>query len=103
MFAGLILSSHAGRVCVPVNPAEVDHFDPASVPTVGQLLRELDRPTTEGTGEEAGGSPRVKVSRPDYDRTSLKPFVEMFERHVSAIIKERMASKKGRENVTMEF
>lgn len=31
-----------GRVCVPVDPSRVDEFDPENVPTIGQLLRELD-------------------------------------------------------------
>jgi DNA primase small subunit len=31
-----------GRVCVPVDPERIDEFDPERVPTVGQLLRELD-------------------------------------------------------------
>ncbi len=31
-----------GRVCVPVDPNEVDMFDPAAVQTIGQLLEELD-------------------------------------------------------------
>ena len=31
-----------GRICVPVDPNDVDSFDPDSVPSVGQLLRELD-------------------------------------------------------------
>ena len=43
-----------GRVCVPVNPAEVAQFDPEAVPTVGQLLRELDQQTVDGGDERAG-------------------------------------------------
>ena len=42
-----------GRVCVPVNPAEIDSFDPMGVPTVQQLLRELDK-ASAGDGVGAG-------------------------------------------------
>ena len=31
-----------GRVCVPVDPTRIEEFDPARVPTVGQLLKEID-------------------------------------------------------------
>jgi len=40
-----------GRVCVPVDPEKIDDFDPDLVPTVGQLLRELD---AVGSSEPAG-------------------------------------------------
>jgi len=39
-----------GRICVPVDPERIDEFDPELVPTVGQLLRELDATTSESTG-----------------------------------------------------
>ena len=32
-----------GRVCVPVDPNNIDKFDPEKVPTVEQLLNELDQ------------------------------------------------------------
>jgi DNA primase small subunit len=45
-----------GRVCVPVDPEKVEEFDPETVPTVAQLLRELDSiPTatsSDGSGSE---------------------------------------------------
>jgi len=44
-----------GRICVPVDPEKIDEFDPELVPTVGQLLRELDATTPESTGEEHSG------------------------------------------------
>mmetsp|Transcript_31162 Transcript_31162/g.37708 ORF Transcript_31162/g.37708 Transcript_31162/m.37708 type:complete len:181 (-) Transcript_31162:321-863(-) len=31
-----------GRVCVPMDPAKCEQFDPMTVPTVAQLLNELD-------------------------------------------------------------
>jgi DNA primase small subunit len=31
-----------GRVCVPVDPERIEEFDPEAVPTVTQLLGELD-------------------------------------------------------------
>jgi DNA primase small subunit len=40
------------RVCVPVDASRIDEFDPEDVPTVGQLLRELDE---EATKRQAGG------------------------------------------------
>ena len=40
-----------GRVCVPVDPATVDKFDPAEVPTVRQLLEELDGIPPAAPGE----------------------------------------------------
>ena len=43
-----------GRICVPVDPSEVGQFDPEAVPTVGQLLRELDEQTVDGGDERAG-------------------------------------------------
>ena len=42
-----------GRVCVPVDPREADSFDPESVPTVGQLLRELGALGEAQTGEDS--------------------------------------------------
>jgi DNA primase small subunit len=36
-----------GRVCVPVDPEKIDTFDPERVPTVGQLIRELNSAMAE--------------------------------------------------------
>jgi hypothetical protein len=41
-----------GRVCVPVDPTRIDEFDPVNVPTVGQLLKEIDEAMVVG-GEDA--------------------------------------------------
>lgn len=56
-----------GRICVPVDPERIDEFDPERVPTVGQLLHELDAVGKyEGeAGEHHSGS--------DFFLTMLRP------------------------------
>ncbi|THH21135.1 hypothetical protein EW146_g368 [Bondarzewia mesenterica] len=67
-----------GRVCVPVDPERIDEFDPERVPTVGQLLRELDAAAPESGAEEHS----------DWEKTSLKPYVDMLERHAAELMNE---------------
>lgn len=48
-----------GRVCVPVDPKTVEEFKPDKVPTVAQLLHELDTYVgnkDEGDGEHHAGT-----------------------------------------------
>ena len=40
-----------GKVCVPLDPATADAFDPEAVPTVGSLLNELN---ANGSGAMPG-------------------------------------------------
>ncbi|EGO03875.1 hypothetical protein SERLA73DRAFT_175568 [Serpula lacrymans var. lacrymans S7.3] len=72
-----------GRVCVPVDAKKIHKFDPSRVPTVHQLLRELDAGASADSA--AGGSA--------WERTSLKPYVEMLERH-NATISTRVRQDK---------
>jgi len=39
-------------VCVPINPALIDEFDPEGVPTVSDLLNELDHLPAAGEVDE---------------------------------------------------
>jgi DNA primase small subunit len=56
-----------GRVCVPMRVQDVDSFDPFTVPTLPQLMRELD---------EYDGP----VVTHDWQKTSLQPYFEPFQR-----------------------
>lgn len=40
------------RICVPVDPKTVDDFDPDDVPTVGQLLVELNNAGKDSGSED---------------------------------------------------
>ena len=94
-----------GRICVPVNPSIVNDFDPDTVPTVGDLLNELDRLPPDNLDDKTrrleGGSstPRdertFRLNSADYDQTSLKPYVELFEKHVAAILRDNGRQRRG--------
>ncbi|KAF8070333.1 hypothetical protein FPV67DRAFT_1755283 [Lyophyllum atratum] len=77
-----------GRVCVPVDPERMEDFDPESVPTVGQLLKELD---LVGRSE---GEPGEHHS--DWERTSLKPYVDMLDKHALRLMEQVRQDKRGR-------
>jgi len=55
-----VVHPKTGRVCVPINVATVDSFNPLEVPTVGRLVEELNR-----TG--------------DAKQTSLKDYIHFFD------------------------
>merc|ERR1711865_1182136 len=55
-----VVHPKTGRVCVPIDLAKIDSFDPAEVPTIGRLVEELNQP----------GDPR---------NTSLKEYTHFFE------------------------
>ncbi|KAJ7600693.1 hypothetical protein C8J56DRAFT_14989 [Mycena floridula] len=69
-----------GRVCVPVDAADIESFDPETVPTVGQLLGELDR--------AMDGDDEMDENRSDWEKTSLKPYVEILDRHIAGLMEE---------------
>lgn len=113
-----------GRVCVPVDPRRVDDFDPESVPTVGQLLRELDElgsnammteeseAPADGTSPHQHGKPNsvqlgideARFTDPeapsattDWEKTSLKPYIDMLDQHTRGLMEEvrRLKREQG--------
>ena len=65
-----------GRVCVPFLAKHVEDFDPFSVPTLPQLMNELDSYDQEhGDDDEE----KNKVL-PEWKKTSLKGYLEPFEK-----------------------
>merc|ERR1719498_1146025 len=55
-----VVHPKTGRVCVPINVATVDSFNPLEVPTIGRLVEEMNR---------SG----------DAKQTSLKDYIHFFD------------------------
>jgi DNA primase small subunit len=91
-----VIHPGTGRVCVPIDTRKVEEFDPFTVPTVTQLLTEID----EWEGEE--GDKKMQ----DWEKTSLKPYVDYFRRFVVGLLEEdKPAVKRERDEAgdAMEF
>ncbi|EWG43619.1 DNA primase small subunit [Fusarium verticillioides 7600] len=86
-----------GRVCVPINTKNLEDFDPLSVPTVQELLAEID--SWKGEEEEDG------KGTADWEKTSLKPYIEQFRHFVNGLMKDEkdVKVKREREDETMDF
>lgn len=87
-----------GRVCVPIDTKSLEDFDPLGVPTVQSLLQEIDQWKEE---EESSGK-----SIQDWEKTSLKPYVEQFRSFVLGLMKDERNVKVKRERAepeSMEF
>lgn len=78
-----------GRVCVPINPRRAEDFDPLAVPTVTALLREIDQ----------WKKPQEEPVKPvqDWEKTSLKPYIDFFRTFVTGLVRDEMPVKVKRE------
>lgn len=81
-----------GRVCVPIDGRRAVDFDPLAVPTVPMLLDELNEYAVVHKGQETG-----EERMHDYDKTSLKPYVEVLTSFVSNLTKSEQRAKRARE------
>jgi len=70
-----------GRVCVPVDPSTIADFNPEDVPTVNELLKQLDENSD------------IAIDGPEYNRTSLKKYVAMMDNHAKGLFEE---SRRGK-------
>ncbi|KAI1812440.1 prim-pol domain-containing protein [Poronia punctata] len=78
-----------GRVCVPIDLKTLDDFDPVAVPTAQELLAEIDSWQDQGEG---GGKTLA-----DWEKTSLKPYIELFRSFVLALMRDERDPKVKRE------
>ncbi|KAG4301295.1 hypothetical protein PCANB_002534 [Pneumocystis canis] len=93
-----------GKICVPIDSNFPEKFNPFEVPTVTQLLDEIDAWDKKHQENQQKSEKQDHIS--DYEKTSLKPYIEYFKKFVSLIIKEETIQEKNQENnnfVTLEF
>ncbi|KAL3482433.1 hypothetical protein BJX99DRAFT_217037 [Aspergillus californicus] len=116
-----VIHPGTGRVCVPIDIRDVENFDPLSVPNVTQLLSEIDAWDVENPSSGATDTPDPEGSVPnnsdargsrklqDYEKTSLKPYIEYFRSFIAGLLKEERNGKRERDDVaevkseSMEF
>ena len=92
-----VIHPGTGRVCVPINTKRLAEFDPLGVPTVTELLGEID----EFDCRDAHEGEERKIQ--DYEKTRLKPYVDYFKGHVVALLKHEKEIKRGDSDDGMEF
>ncbi|NWW76161.1 PRI1 primase, partial [Climacteris rufus] len=81
-----------GRVSVPLDLHRLDQFDPFAVPTITSLCHELDTAGSDGEQEEAGETEPKRRAR-DYKKTSLAPYVRIFEQFVEGMESARRGER----------
>ncbi|CAO1618434.1 unnamed protein product [Parajaminaea phylloscopi] len=94
-----VIHPATGKVCVPLDPKDIADFDPESdCPTVAQLLRELN--AWERKQADAASGEAVKW---DWEKTSLRKYVQLLDRHSAAVNKEVMAAKRSMQTFSTDF
>jgi DNA primase small subunit len=86
-----------GRVCVPIETSNFSTFDPFSVPTLAQLMKELDQYKLSFEGDE--GKEKDEGIVHDWQKTSLRGPFEYFQKKflVPLLNEERKVLKDERE------
>ncbi|NXT02855.1 PRI1 primase, partial [Jacana jacana] len=91
-----------GRISVPLDLQKLDQFDPFAVPTISSLCHELDVASDDGEQED-GGETEPKRRTRDYKRTSLAPYVRVFEQFVEEMERARRGELLRRSDLQGDF
>ncbi|KAG8513974.1 Nascent polypeptide-associated complex subunit alpha, muscle-specific form, partial [Galemys pyrenaicus] len=78
-----------GRISVPIDLQKVDQFDPFTVPTISSICHELDVISVNEEEKEDKAESDVKHRTRDYKKTSLAPYVKVFEQFLENLDKSR--------------
>jgi len=83
-----------GRVCVPIQAETVESFDPFSVPTLPQLMKEIDDYEEKDPMEDG----RTMNIRKDWQKTSLKQYFEPFQKKFLEPLQKELRYKAREES-----
>ncbi|KAM8802747.1 DNA primase small subunit [Rhynchonycteris naso] len=91
-----------GRISVPIDLQKVDQFDPFTVPTVSSICRELDAISTKEEKENRAES-NIKHRTRDYKKTSLGPYINIFEQFLENLDKSRKGELLKKSDLQKDF
>ncbi|RDA87041.1 hypothetical protein CP532_3222 [Ophiocordyceps camponoti-leonardi (nom. inval.)] len=97
-----------GRVCVPIDTSRLADFDPLGVPTVQNLLAEIDawkkRKEDDDDGDDEikeegvdNRGAKTKTAVADWEKTSLKPYVDYFKSFIAGLLRDEKGVRVKRE------
>ncbi|EPQ65544.1 BgtA-20577 [Blumeria graminis f. sp. tritici] len=97
-----VIHPGTGRVCVPIDANHCEDFNPLTVPTVTDLLKDIDE--WSNTREQNFGESARKLN--DWEKTRLKPYIEIFRTFVNLLLKDEREDHmkdETEEMVTTDF
>ncbi|XP_068121268.1 DNA primase small subunit [Hyperolius riggenbachi] len=93
-----------GRISVPIDLRKLDQFDPFAVPTISMICSELDNVNVKEDPESPGdGEPETKRRTRDFKKTSLAPYVKVFEQFLDRLDQSRKGELLLKSDLKREF
>ena len=94
-----VIHPGTGRVCVPIDTKRLSKFNPLSVPTVTELLGEIDAFDRQAISQDGD-----VMKTHDYEKTSLRSYIDYFRSYVTGVLRDEKGVKMERdEDSAMEF
>lgn len=85
-----------GRICVPIDIANIDAFDPFKVPTIEELSSQID-------DFDRNQDDNCPLKLEAYEKTALKESINLFKAFIANLEKANLESRKAQANQSLEF